>query len=447
MCDTLVALGNATKDGAVLFAKNSDREPNEAHEIQYIPAADYPPGSQVNCTYIQIPQVEHTFAVLLAKPFWIWGAEMGANEHGVVIGNEAVFTRVPYDKQPGLIGMDFIRLALERSRSASEAVHGIIALLEQYGQGGNCGFKHPFYYHNSFLIADASSAWVLETAGRIWAAEKVEDVRTISNALTIGSEWDMASADMVSYAIERGWCKSRKDFHFARCYSDFLYTRLSDAHRRQVCSSEELLRQKGEITLKSMFSALRAHGAVGASPRRIDRGLTGAEVCMHAGYGPVRASQSVGSMVSRITAEGATHWLTGTAAPCLSVFKPVWIDSGLPDLGNRPTGNYDGQTLFWRHEQLHREILRNYPLRANAMATQRDTLEDAFVSEESQIRVMDAASREIFTHRCFQAAQNAEVEWLDLIRQIPEQHINPLYSLAWRRFNREAGYIPLPQIK
>ncbi len=118
MCDTMVALQNATADGSVIFAKNSDREPNEAHELLLVPAADHEEGSVVHCTYVQVPQVAHTYQVLLAKPFWIWGAEIGANEMGVVIGNEAVFTRVPYDKQPGLIGMDFIRLALERASSA-----------------------------------------------------------------------------------------------------------------------------------------------------------------------------------------------------------------------------------------------------------------------------------------------------------------------------------------
>ncbi len=118
MCDTLVALGNSTADGSVIFAKNSDREPNEAHELVLIPRASHPAGSTVSCTYIDIPQVAETFAVLLAKPFWIWGAEMGANEKGVAIGNEAVFTKVPMEKQPGLIGMDFLRLALERAATA-----------------------------------------------------------------------------------------------------------------------------------------------------------------------------------------------------------------------------------------------------------------------------------------------------------------------------------------
>ena len=148
MCDTLVALSNATTDGSVLFAKNTDREPNEAHFLTIIPAAEHTAGSKVKCTYTEIPQVPKTYAVLLAKPFWIWGTEMGANERGVVIGNEAVFTKTQ-SKQPGLIGMDLIRLVLERAGTADEALKVITSLLEQYGQGGNCGLAEALQLRQS----------------------------------------------------------------------------------------------------------------------------------------------------------------------------------------------------------------------------------------------------------------------------------------------------------
>ena len=63
---------------------------------------------------------------------------MGANEHGVAIGNEAVFTKVPYDKGPALLGMDLLRLALERAATARQALDVITGLLVEHGQGGNC---------------------------------------------------------------------------------------------------------------------------------------------------------------------------------------------------------------------------------------------------------------------------------------------------------------------
>ena len=93
MCDTMVALGNSTKSGNVIFAKNSDRQPNEPLLMIRIPRKSHPPGAKVKCTYITIDQVSETFEVLLLKPSWMWGAEMGANEYGLNIGNEAVFTK------------------------------------------------------------------------------------------------------------------------------------------------------------------------------------------------------------------------------------------------------------------------------------------------------------------------------------------------------------------
>jgi hypothetical protein len=76
----------------------------------------------VECTYLDIPQVPETYEVLLSRPFWLWGCEMGINEFGDAIGNEAVFTGQPCEKAPGLIGMDFIHLSLERADGARDAL-------------------------------------------------------------------------------------------------------------------------------------------------------------------------------------------------------------------------------------------------------------------------------------------------------------------------------------
>ena len=141
MCDTIVVTGEATADGVTIFGKNSDREPNETHHLLYIPAAKHAPGDRVKCTYTDISQIGKTYAVLLAKPFWIWGAEMGVNEHGVAIGNEAVFTKVPHENRDALTGMDFLRFALERSATAREGVTVITDLLAEYGQGHHIHFK------------------------------------------------------------------------------------------------------------------------------------------------------------------------------------------------------------------------------------------------------------------------------------------------------------------
>lgn len=70
----------------------------------------------------------------------------------------------------------FSRLGLERGSTARQCLDVITTLLEMLGQGGPCSEDDPsMTYHNSFLIVDRKAeAWVLETAGRYWVAEKVE---------------------------------------------------------------------------------------------------------------------------------------------------------------------------------------------------------------------------------------------------------------------------------
>ena len=438
MCDTFVALANATRDGSVIFGKNSDRDPNEAQELVLIPHAVHPSGSEVQLTFITIPQVRETNAVLLSKPFWIWGAEMGANEHGVVIGNEAVFTKVPYDKEPGLIGMDFLRLALERAATADDALDVMIELLETYGQGGSHGLLHPMYYHNSCLIADHDKAWVFETAGKQWAAERVQDVRSISNIITIGKQWDRASDDLVSHALAKGWCKSEADFDFGACYSDYLYTTFGAGNHRYCQTRDSLRAHLGEIDVAYAMDLLRDHGPDTDEDWQPGKGITGAEVCMHASFGPVRISQTAGSMISHLSKDGDTHWVTGTAAPCTSVFKPVWLDAGLPDLGPAPTATYDERTLWWQHENLHRELLRDYAIRINVLKPEQEALQTTFHKDLPSLKT-SMEERRAYTRECFTKVSQMEAAVLDTAAQLPVANYRPvLDQLAWRKFDKQA---------
>ncbi|MBW6465561.1 MAG: C69 family dipeptidase [Brevefilum sp.] len=439
MCDSFVALSNATKDGSVIFGKNSDRHPNEGHALRLIPRASHPKGAQVDCTYIRIPQVRETNAVLLSKPFWIWGAEMGANEHGVVIGNEAVFTKVPYDKEPGLIGMDFIRLALERAATADEALDVMIELLATYGQGGNAMFSHKMFYHNGFLIADPHSAWIFETAGSHWAAEKVRDVRTISNLISIGATWDRASSGLVSHAVNKGWCKNAESFNFSECYSDLVYTNFAAGKHRSCRIGELLSAHVGEIDIPFAMQVLRDHGPEANEKWQPGNGIVGAEVCMHASFGPVRGSQTTGSMISHLAADGHTHWLTGTSAPCTSVFKPVWFDSGLPEFGAAPTGEYDHASLWWRHENLHRELLRDYATRIKVIEGERDKLEENFIAQVQNWPTQPIEARAGLTRDCFYEVEHVEAKWLEMIVEKPVVNRRSILDqIAWRNFDRQA---------
>ena len=433
MCDTFVALANSTADGRVLFAKNSDRDPNEAQELVIVEGKSHPAGSKVRCTYLEIPQVKRTYSVLLSKPFWIWGAEMGANENGVVIGNEAVFTKYKNNREPGLIGMDFLRLALERSASAREALEIITDLLAEYGQSGNCGFAHPFFYDNSYLIADRIEAWVLETAGRQWAAEKVKDLRSISNALTIEHTWDLASKDIIDEASKRGWTRNNTDFSFRKSYSDFLYTTFGAGKSRQACSTESLREKAGNLTTADMMRILRSHKSQKKPGWSPGAAVTGADICMHAGFGPIRVSQTAGSMIANLGGRKDLFWLTGTAAPCISLFKPVWLDAGLPEWDKYPEGKFDPTTLWWRGEELHRRVIKNYEKNAPVVLEDQERLEAEWCNAAMKLGKDSEKSRRDFTLAAFTEADRITQRWTETILKRQAKPSMPFYYRSFRK--------------
>ncbi|HKV37588.1 MAG TPA: C69 family dipeptidase [Blastocatellia bacterium] len=440
MCDTLVAVPPATRDSSVWFGKNSDREPGEAQIVEQIPAARFQPGSKVRCTHIEINQTARTNEVLLSRPFWMWGAEMGTNEYGVVIGNEAVFTKIPYEKV-GLTGMDLLRLALERATEAREALDIITQLIEEIGQGGACGYRNrSFRYHNSFVIADPGSAWILETAGPFWAARRVTGVDSISNELCLEADFDLISSKAYPFARSQGWCTSASDFGFARAFSDLRYSKLSGAKARRACTFIGLQSAEGRLGREHFFDLLRDHA--GANP---GDGWRMRMPCAHASWWPARQQgQTTGSMVSRLSHGDFRHWLTGTSSPCLSVFKPAGLGGEPLRTGPRPGAGYDSGSLFWKHEMLHRLVLPRYARNKAIFEGDRTRLEQKWLSTDEE-----SAGKKDFSAP-WEEHLRALDDWIERLRQEGMTTGLPtLASLYWRKQQRldgisRGGKIPIP---
>ena len=338
MCDTLVALGNSTEDGHVIFGKNSDRPFNEVQLITYFPRTKYEKGNSLKCTYLEIPQVSETYAILLSQPFWMWGAEMGANEYDVVIGNEAVYTHEPL-RRIGLLGMDLLRLGLERGKSAKEALEIITDLLEKYEQGGGCAYDDPSWmYHNSFIVADSKEAYILETADNWWIVEKVKSVRSISNGITIRGKGDIRRKGIITHAIEKVYCKDDNDFDFAYTFSGFSVSATPSPYSRGGKSTILLNKNIGNITPQMMMDFLREHQA---------------GICMHGSF------ESTGSQVSHLKkgVKNSVHWFTGGSLPCLNVFKPYIFPAEGQKFSVKKPGPYDELDPMWFWSR-HKEFIK-----------------------------------------------------------------------------------------
>jgi hypothetical protein len=187
MCDLLVALPAATDRGHTLFAKNSDRPPTEQQVLEWLPRRR---ERGTTTTYLTIdgPAGGETLGVLGSRPAWMWGLEHGVNEAGVAAGNATIYTTLdPRGHPAALTGMDLVRLALERATTATHAVTVVTEAIERWGQGGSGheGADRPYW--SSFLLADPTSAWVVETSGREVAASEVDRTWATSNRTTIPS--------------------------------------------------------------------------------------------------------------------------------------------------------------------------------------------------------------------------------------------------------------------
>ena len=242
-CTTMLVGKNASQDGSVMVS-HSDDGLNDGSMI-YVPAMDHKPGAMRAVYYSHaaldfkpqwgatvshrivtkdrgkaynksgvapsiplgfIPQVAHTYAYFDAN----YGV---MNEHQLSIGECTDKAKVHPEPEPGkriFYSAELSRVALERTKTAREAIKLMGELIEKYGYYGT---------GETLLVADPNEGWVMEMAGYdingtggVWVAQRVPDdkVFVAANQFRIreirpDSDDMMYSANIFAIAQQKGW--------------------------------------------------------------------------------------------------------------------------------------------------------------------------------------------------------------------------------------------------
>lgn len=449
-CDTFVALPDVTRDGRLLFGKNSDRPARETQPVARFPARS---GDGVlQLAYCRIDDTGPTFDHLGSGPYWCWGHEMGLNSRGVVIGNEALFTRdlastaradrlaVAADTArptPGLLGMELLRLGLERGGSAEEAVEVIIGLLRRHGQwaaGTLSADRAAAAYDNSFAIADASEAFLLETSGRDWAIRRVETgTASLSNQPTIRTDWSRLADGLIDRAQSLGWpgaVGSGRDWDFAEAVTDpGTPLQLSQIRLQR---SRQLLTDAvagGGVAWEAARGLLADHyegsflDGPAFNPGRPDF-LT---LCMHDSPAGFTWGNTAASVIA-VPGAPNPYWWWAAATPCTSIYLPIAVGTDPPPAlsaagsaaGTGPSPERAAidspapRSYWWSFALLLEAVCGDRDGTAYADRQPRvrevfDPLQARFTADVQELEAHDAGPKDWqgLTHRCAAAARTA----------------------------------------
>jgi len=228
-CTNLLVTKGASATGSSYILYTNDGE--WLYHLQKYAAKDYPDGEYLKIGNGKISQVRHTYARL--------GFHM--NENQVSIG-ETTFTgrEELWSKNNFLKYWHLMDIALQRAKTAREAINVITGLVEEYGYGSE---------GESFSIADPDEVWLLEmigngsnSKGAVWVAVRIPDgmVAAHANHSRIGTfpmndpENCIYSKNIISFAVEKGYYnyKSGKPFEFNKVYDPSIPEKLKYSEAR-----------------------------------------------------------------------------------------------------------------------------------------------------------------------------------------------------------------------
>ncbi len=233
-CTNFIVTKGASVDGSVMVTYSADSY-GFYGELYHYPAVVYQNGTWLEIyewdsgKFLgKIPQVSVTYNVI-----------GNMNEHQVVIGETTFGGREGLVDSKGIIDYGSLMfIALQRAKTAREAIKIMTDLVNEYGYCSS---------GESFSIADANEAWILEMIGKgegnkgtVWVAVKIPDgyVSGHANQSRITTfplndpENCLYAPDVISFAREKGYFTGKdSEFNFADAYAplDFGAIRFCDA--------------------------------------------------------------------------------------------------------------------------------------------------------------------------------------------------------------------------
>ncbi len=267
-----------TDDGSVLVGGTGDEV--SSHWLEIVPRRSHPSDATISvgvddrATYpgefIEIPQVRETAKYITMNYSDYEGfppplTNGGLNEHGVAARDiwspsRPELAEMTPEPQTGPNYSDLSRIAMERARSAREAVEIIGGLMDEFG--------YSTYGGNSHMFADSEEGWVvINFAGGqgLWIAERLapDEVRMSypGYVLEIPENFQehpdyMGSDNFISFAVEQGWYDPDGDepFNVNRIYGN------GEGRSEEVKIIEQRLQdraRRGGVTLRDMMGAVR----------------------------------------------------------------------------------------------------------------------------------------------------------------------------------------------
>jgi secernin len=325
--DMMAARGQAS-GGRTFFGHNSHRPPGEGQQLVHLPGRVFPPGESVQVQQSRLAQARQTFTVLGSQPAGCWGLQHGLNEHRVAVGCSSWSSRLACSR-PELSGLDLTRLALERGRSAGQAVDVLTDLISRHGQGRpEVGSEEV---DSVFLVADPHAAFAVEAASRAWVVQEIHETRAAGDVAIIRQDWSRIAPGLAADVIERGWHQadgSKLDFAGSLSVSP---VGQESALRRWGRATFLLEQESGRIDLGFLRRLLGDHYEgthFQADPVRGSSETV--PLCRHAGgRGQLTTAASLAAELSAEPDALALAWCT-FGPPCVAVYFPIFVEAELP---------------------------------------------------------------------------------------------------------------------